>query len=349
MTIRSLPRISPRQHIDVCNGDADGLCSIVQWRLHEPLTASLVTGLKRDIALLDRVNAGLGDEVLVCDLSLQRNRQALMLLLAEGARVRYFDHHEAADIPLHPQLEAHIDVAGNVCTSLLMDRHLDGQFRAWAVVGAFGDNLTAVADELAIGLGLGVEDRRRLRALGEAINYNAYGDSEQDVHIAPAQLYRILIRYRDPLVLLEQESIGQELDALRQADLRQAAAMAPCWEDDRASAYRLPDAAWSRRVIGCLANELATAQPRRAHAVLKATGSGALVVSVRAPVGAPGGAGELCRHFGGGGRAGAAGIDGLPAQELERFIQAFSAVPWGEKDQPVDKAQALAPAFRFNP
>lgn len=321
-------------HIDVCNGDADGLCAVLQWRLHEPLAASLVTGLKRDIELLDRVQAAPGDHVLVCDLSMRRNRPALMRLLDAGAQVRYFDHHEADDIPLHPLLEAHIDVASDVCTSLLVDRHLGGEFRAWAVVGAFGDNLTRVADGLAHDLGLGVEDRRRLQTLGEAINYNAYGDSEQDVHISPAHLYEILIRYRDPLVFLAHESIGAELDALRQEDLRQSAALAPYWEAAHASAYVLPDAPWSRRVIGSLVNDFAAAQPQRAHAVLKATGAGDYVVSVRAPLAAPGGAAAFCRRFGGGGRAGAAGIDHLPAQELERFIQAFSVTRWGEVRTP---------------
>lgn len=319
-----------KMYMDVCNGDADGLCAVVQWRLNEPLAATLVTGLKRDIELLDRVKATQGDQVLVCDLSMQRNRPALMRLLHAGVEVRYFDHHEVDEVLRHPLLEAHIDVASNVCTSLLVDHQLDGKFRTWALVGAFGDNLTSVADQLGVDLGLCVADRRRLQTLGEAINYNAYGDSEQDVHIAPAHLYQILIRYRDPLVLLEQESIGQELDALRQADLRQAAAVSPCWEDASASAYLLPDAPWSRRVIGSLVNDLAAAQPRRAHAVLKDTGAGDFVVSVRAPLGTPGGAAALCRQFGGGGRAGAAGIDHLPAQEFERFIRAFSVARWGD-------------------
>lgn len=69
------------RHIDVCNGDADGLCSVVQWRLHEPVAARLVTGLKRDIELFDRVQAAPGDQVLVCDLSMQRNRQAFQELV----------------------------------------------------------------------------------------------------------------------------------------------------------------------------------------------------------------------------------------------------------------------------
>ena len=51
------------QRFDVCNGDADGLCAALQWRLHEPAPATLQTGLKRDIALLERVHANADDEV----------------------------------------------------------------------------------------------------------------------------------------------------------------------------------------------------------------------------------------------------------------------------------------------
>lgn len=317
-------------HIDVCNGDADGLCAVVQWRLNEPLTARLVTGLKRDIELLEHVQAKQGDQILVCDLSMQRNRPALMRFLDSGVQVRYFDHHVVDAVPQHQLLEAHIDSASDICTSLLVDRYLNGKFRAWALVGAFGDNLTSVADRLGVNLGLGLADRRSLQALGEAINYNSYGEHENDVHIAPAHLYEIMIRYRNPLALLEHESIGQELDALRRADLRKAGAMTPYWENVSASAYLLPDEPWSRRVIGTFVNDLAAAQPWRAHAVLREIGAGDFVVSVRAPLGAPGGAAALCRLFGGDGRAGAAGIDNLPAQELAPFIRAFSVAKWGD-------------------
>jgi hypothetical protein len=82
-------------------------------------------------------------------------------------------------------------------------------------------------------------------------------------------------------------------------------------------------------VIGSLANELALLRPRRAHAVARPAAGGTLVVSVRAPVGMPTGAGELCRRFGGSGRAAAAGIDGLPVDELDRFVREFAAMRWG--------------------
>ena len=42
---------------DVFNGDADGICALLQLRLAEPREAQLVTGVKRDINLLSRVEA----------------------------------------------------------------------------------------------------------------------------------------------------------------------------------------------------------------------------------------------------------------------------------------------------
>jgi hypothetical protein len=41
--------------IDCFNGDADGLCALHQLRLAEPAESELVTGVKRDIQLLERI------------------------------------------------------------------------------------------------------------------------------------------------------------------------------------------------------------------------------------------------------------------------------------------------------
>lgn len=72
---------------DVCNSDADGLCAVHQWRLHDTSTATLITGLKRDIELLQHVPCAAYSQVLVCDLSMSRNRTALERLLAAGAQM----------------------------------------------------------------------------------------------------------------------------------------------------------------------------------------------------------------------------------------------------------------------
>jgi hypothetical protein len=181
-----------------------------------------------------------------------------------------------------------------------------------------------------VACGLSFKDRRRLQSLGESINYNAYGDSEQDVHISPRRLYEKLARYPDPLNFLAHEAVGQELDALRQGDLRQAQAWPPYFQDAHAGVHLLPDAPWSRRVSGSLGNFLACAEPGRAHAVLTPTVGGDFAVSVRAPLRWPAGAAAFCQRFGGDGRAGAAGIDHLPAHQLERFVQAFAAARWAQ-------------------
>ena len=320
--------------VDVCNGDADGLCSLLQWRLHEPRISTLVAGLRRDVGLLARVHARSGDEVLVCDLPMDCNRSALRRLLDCGATVQYFDHHVADEVTRHPRLRATVDFSRGVCTSLLVDRVLGGRYRGWAVVGAYGKNLTTVANGLALGMGLGAQARVRLRQLGELISYNACGVDEADATIAPAHLYEVLSRYSDPLDCLEAETVVQDLDVARQEDLSHAFALAPYWQDAHASVYMLPDTAWSRRVAGCVDKQFSVAEPQRASAVLRSKGDGRFHASVRAPLGAPENVGESLA----GGRSAHWVVDDLPAGEVDHFIRSFSASRWGGLRTPVFRA-----------
>jgi len=309
------------RRFDVFNGDADGICALQQLRLAEPAETVLVTGPKRDIELVARADARAGDEVTVLDVSLDRNRAALEALLARGARVRWFDHHFAGAIPVHRLFEAHIETAPDVCTSILVDRHLDGQFRAWAVVAAFGDNLPEVAERLAAPLGLDGPRLDRLRSLGESMNYNAYGETAADLLVAPAELYRLVRPYADPLEFAAREEAAGRLDEGRRADLASAAAVPPHRSSKRSTVYVLPDTPWARRVIGAFANRLADADPRRAHAVVVPNAAGGFTVSMRAPRDIPYSADAIARTYPtGGGREGAAGIDNLPPGELDEFI-----------------------------
>ena len=310
---------------DVFNGDADGLCALRQLRLSNPARATLVTGLKRDIALLERVDAAAGDRVTVLDISLDRNRAALEALLARGVQVLYFDHHEAGPIPRHPNLVAVIDESGAACTSLLVDRHLLGRHRPWAIAGAFGDNMPEEALELARQTDLDAQAISRLRSLGECLNYNAYGERESDVLVPPRTLYRTIARYADPFRLLNEEPVIARLARERTQDLELALCVPPVRATSSSATYLLPDAPWSRRVVGTFANRLALTDPGRAQAVL-VPADGGYLVSVRAP-GRPGPtAGQFCRRFPtGGGRARAAGIDRLPVPRLPAFHDAFES------------------------
>ncbi len=311
-------------HFDVFNGDADGLCALNQLRLAQPAASRLVTGVKRDITLLERVRAEAGDEVLVLDIALKQNRKALAAVLQAGARVRYFDHHVPGDIPDHPHLEAHIDIRPDVCTSLLVNASLGGRYLAWAVVAAFGDNLREAALQAAQPLHLPSDALAKLERLGEYINYNAYGESVEDLLYPPEALYRLINRYPDPLEFVASETAFVRLAQGMAGDLAAARALPPEEAREGGAVYVLPNADWSRRVVGTFANELARAAPYRAHAILTRHAAGGFVVSVRAPWATKLGAEEVCRQFaGGGGRAAAAGINDLPEAEVARFMAAF--------------------------
>ena len=110
---------------DVFNGDADGIISLVQLRLSDPRESNLVTGRKRDIKLLSRVNAKQDDRVTVLDISMRSNLPDLERILNDGASVLYFDHHNAGEGVEHPKLEAYINTAGEICTAVLVDQYLD--------------------------------------------------------------------------------------------------------------------------------------------------------------------------------------------------------------------------------
>lgn len=313
---------------DVFNGDADGICALLQLRLAEPRDAELITGVKRDIQLLERVNAKSGDRVTVLDVSLVKNRSDLERILEAGAEVFYADHHDAGE-PLHSErLTTLINEAPDTCTAMIINGHVRGQFAAWAVVGAFGDNLRKSALHLAQTLELSSGQIEKLENLGIYLNYNGYGESLEDLHFAPDELFRLLSRFEHPLEFIEgagRDSFAQ-LEQGYQEDMAAAAGIEPAACTDKSAAFILPEAAWARRVSGVYSNDLVNRYPDRAHAVLTRKSNGNFLVSVRAPLNNKTGAVELCKQFAtGGGRAAAAGINDLPANQYDDFIARFQA------------------------
>ncbi|MBX2848409.1 MAG: hypothetical protein KTR16_08815 [Acidiferrobacterales bacterium] len=313
-------------YIDCFNGDADGICALTQVRLHNPVESELITGVKRDINLLDRVSASSGDIVTALDVSLDKNRVALEQVLAAGASVFYCDHHYAGDIPDHPKLTTLINTTPDVCTSLLINQKLKGRFLAWAVVGTFGDNLHRSATSLAKPLELSEKELQQLKSLGLYLNYNGYGSSLDDLYFDPADLFKRTSIYKTPKEFIAGDAeTFSILETGYHNDMNSAADSKPIFENSAAKVYQFPNQAWARRVSGVFGNDLANQNPDTAHAVLTEKENGSLLVSIRAPLNNKQGADEICRQFEtGGGRAAAAGINSLPSSELSRFIQVFS-------------------------
>jgi len=316
--------------IDHCafNGDADGLCALQQLRLAGELDREvrLISGVKRDIELLRRVRAAHGERVTVLDVAHEQNREDTRRLLDAGARVRYFDHHYAGDLPRHPAFESFIDTAAHVCTSILVDNYLSGREHRWAVVAAFGDGLAGPARALAERHGLNTDEVVALEELGQLLNYNAYGDSLEDLHFDPLALASELLPYRNPMDFIRESASFITLKEGHAADMAAAADLVPWRESNGARLYRLPPQPWARRVSGVLANQLAAQAPHLAIGLLSAKANGEWAFSLRVPDGSEQTADAFCRQFPtGGGRKRAAGINRLAESDLPAFAERLLA------------------------
>lgn len=309
---------------DVFNGDADGICALHQLRLVRPREATLITGVKRDVELLKRIPPGEKADVTVLDISMVANAPSLLRILHDGGQVVYFDHHSGVGAFPHAGLSLHWDDSPDVCTSILVDRHLDGACRKWAVVAAFGDNLSAPAHALAASIGVDRQRAQELEELGRLINYNAYGDCVEDLHVAPDILYLGLRAYADPFDFIHGSEHFRLLSEGYREDAARMRSQSPASEADGSAIYLLPDAPWARRISGTFANTLASGGTPRSYAVLTERSDGDYVVSVRSGQPDLRSANGLCDRFPtGGGRRAAAGINRLAADDLENFARAF--------------------------
>ncbi len=315
-------------HYDVFNGDADGILSLVQLRKFDNKKSTLITGVKRDIKLLQQVaNQSDVSGVTALDISMEKNLDALHSLLERDIPVFYCDHHRTGEVPQADNFTALINLDAQVCTSLLINKHIGGGYAHWAIAGAFGDNLNAQAEALAIECGLSAEQISFLKELGMLVNYNGYGSSLADLHIEPVELFEKLMSYDSPFDLqmdssspffLLKQGYAQDVAHLETLELTFCSSVA--------KVYSLPCETWARRISGVFGNQLANQSPDKAHAVMTLNQSGEdYTVSVRAPLENRTGADEVCSQFlTGGGRRAAAGINQLPKSEVENFVQALN-------------------------
>ncbi|MEQ1636974.1 MAG: DHH family phosphoesterase [Methylococcales bacterium] len=307
---------------DIFNGDADGICALIQLRLADPKPSQLITGVKRDIQLVQKVEAKANDCLTILDISLAKNITAVQSLLNQGTHILYIDHHQTGEVPTHPHLKTLLNTDANVCTSLIANQYLQGQFQLWAIVGAFGDNLLSSAFAAAKNLNLREAQLTQLQQLGTYINYNAYGTDLSDLHIAPDQLFKQLLPYHSPFDFIEDNTaLFTQLQTAYNSDLAEAEKITPEFTNEEVCIICLPDQAWARRVSGVYSNLLANQNPQRTHAILSPISPEAYQVSVRAALNNKQGADKFCAQFAtGGGRAAAAGINELPKTQLANFI-----------------------------
>jgi hypothetical protein len=313
------------QYIDAFNGDADGLCALVQLRRNNPVSSTLVTGIKRDINLLKRIADGANTQITVLDISFEKNVADVERLLESGAQINYIDHHQAGKLFDHPNLTTDINLSADVCTSLIVDKQLQGKYRAWAITAAFGDNLDKKAMTLGLESGFNNDELTLLKELGTYLNYNGYGASLDDLFFDPAILYQRLVKFDSPFEFIDQDSeTFLTLKTGYLQDMENAESCPIINTSADAAVIELPNEKWAHRVSGVLGNELANRNPDKAHAIITNKGNDTYLVSVRAPLTRKTGADTLVSQFPtGGGRKAAAGINALPKALLTAFIDEF--------------------------
>lgn len=280
------------------NGDADGICSMVQWGLVHGIEGQIVTGVKRDIELLKKVHPNMGDEIIVMDISLARNHVMASKFCAEGYKMTWFDHHLPGDVI--EGLEAYIDTSPNVCTAKIVEDFL--QIKSdWSEVALHGDGLSQYSS------------KPELKELGELLNYNGYGADLSDLHIHPDKLLSVCLESKTPERFME----TSEFTMLQQGfatDMSKADSV-----EIVDGIYLLPDESWARRVVGVMAHRINSKSPGP-HVIAIDKGD-ALQVSLRGQSGI----GDICAKFGGGGRATAGGIDALPKGEIPALMNEVNA------------------------
>lgn len=309
-------------HFDIFNGDADGIIALIQLRKHRPIESIQITGVKRDILLLQQCQAKANDQITVLDISMEKNKTDLLRLLESGAAIFYADHHYAGDIPSHPQFEAHIDLSANTCTSLIINTYLKGKFATWAIVGAYGDNMNSSAEQLADILSLTNDEKIFLKELGVLLNYNGYGTHIDQLHFHPETLFNRLMQYDSPFELKDDpQSPYYILKEAYTKDMSQAEKIRPEFENHILRVFYMPDQPFSKRIIGVFSHALANENPEQAHLILTKNQDYTYTVSLRAPLNNKQGADFICRQFmSGGGRTAAAGINAFHIDDLEHLI-----------------------------
>ncbi len=314
-------------HYDIFNGDADGIFSLHQYRLHSPMPqAFLLTGVKRDICLLRQLENINNCSLNVFDISLDSNRTSLIRLLRQDNKLTYFDHHFAGEPINTPGLQAYIDTDPAICTSLIVNRVLHGQHGLWAICGAFGDNLHVPAMDLAKSFCLSEEQVGLLQQLGELFNYNGYGSTLEDLLFHPGELYQAIKPYSNPFEYLKNSLQIDALQAAYKTDIALAMQTKEIGPPGKNRVYYLPDMPWAHRVVGVFSNLRARERTAAAHAIITENPDETLRISVRAPLGDKRHADTLCKLYPtGGGRAAAAGINNLPREMLDQFLNTFQS------------------------
>jgi hypothetical protein len=313
------------KYYDFFNGDADGIISLHQYRLHFPKKSEVFTGVKRDVKLLRHAVEIKNSTLSVFDISLLSNKDYMGEVLNNNNRVTWFDHHEPGETDLGENFSIKVDADPNCCTNILVDKYIDGLHRPWTICGAYGDNLHEQAEKLNPNFNEKIMSE--LKEIGETLNYNGYGNELSDLTVDPKEVYLDLHQYVSPFQYRKKSEIYNKIHTQLISDKAELSSSEILHDTDTGKVILLPNTKASVRYSGIYSNQQTTDDPDKAFAILTLVDEENYRVSIRSPKTNPYGASKLALQFPtGGGREKAAGVNELPKSELINFISKFEEV-----------------------
>mgnify|MGYP001197686079 CR=1 FL=1 len=313
------------KYYDFFNGDADGIISLHQYRLHFPQESEVFTGVKRDVKLLRHAVSFKNSTLSVFDISLLSNKDYIDEILNNNNIVKWFDHHEPGETELGGNFSIKVDTDPNSCTNILVDTFLEGLYRPWTICGAYGDNLHEQAEKL--NPCFDESSMSQLKEIGETLNYNGYGNELSDLTVDPKDVYLDLHQYESPFQYRKKSEIYNKIYTQMISDKAELGSSEILHDTDTGKVILLPDSRASIRYSGIYSNQQTTDNPTKAFAILTLVDEGNYRISIRSPKTDPHGASKLALQFPtGGGREKAAGINKLPKSELNNFIKKFEDI-----------------------
>ena len=313
------------KYYDFFNGDADGIISLHQYRMHYPQNSELFTGVKRDVKLLRHCVDIKKSKFTVFDISLLSNADYVKPILENQNTIRWFDHHEPGDTELGENFEIFVDADPNCCTNILVDKFLEGLYRPWTICGAYGDNLHEQAEKL--NPCFDESSMSQLKEIGETLNYNGYGNEPLDLTVHPKEVYLDLKNYESPFEYRKKSKTYNKIHTQMKSDEAELSSSEILHDTKTGKVILLPNTRASIRYSGIYSNEQTTNNPDKAFAILTLVDGRNYRISIRSPKTNPYGASKLALQFPtGGGREKAAGVNELPISELNQFIEKFEEV-----------------------
>lgn len=314
--------------IDYCffNGDADGICSALQFLMSGHEIKNFVTGPKRSHDLIQVSQVELSNlNIVACDIELDKNFSHVLTALQNSCLIKWFDHHGSQDIENklceYKNFISYIDTSRDTNTSLIVFNYIKNiKLIKWVIVGLFGDNIRNTALNYCHRLNLSEDEIYQLSEIGELINYNSYGENIESLLINPIEILNELKNFEEPILFYNEAQIIHSIKKQYLEDFETA----KNYLTNNSNIILLPNANWSRRIYGIFGNWLLRTNKNCIFAILVEFDQEHYMVSIRSSSDKLLDVGSFCRKFEtGGGRKIAGGINKLPKSQFQNFEREF--------------------------